>query len=680
MVRMSLRRAARVFACLAFASLAASSPARADEPLDVDHAPDLTPKVYQVADLIVPLASADSAKGHPDFDWLLDLIELRTGADCWTHSGGQGSIKPDEATLSLIIRQTQATHECICDLLDEIRKTGDLALCVEIQLIHGNLDAFGDGKPNRTAQGLVDSSGKERLLQFLRSQADSEIVAAPRITFFNGTTASLETTDHGCTKTFSVRGVISKDNRYSRLWLDAKVEGQTTKAEVLVPEGHTAVRKLSGHNSWLLVTSHVINAEEPQVIGPLKSEEASPVEQKKRYLVPVDDSPEPTELTAIPQFKAQAEGFGLAIQRKGAVESGVESDAGSVEAQPELASAVERVEYQVAEAEPRHVTNFELAPPAVVYLDSIGVHELPSYPAAFSFVGLDHGPDTGEKKPASTFEMYPLKNPRPEATHLSGLELRMLGEKAEAPYSLWIGDVLEKTAVAPNDPVVVPAPSVVHSVNVEPVAVDPPARLEVCLDDAQCRPAPKAKVQPGQMLDRIFVTPAPAFPMPWNELNGHANGGSITIDHWDSRPPVTISHIELGRRAILSQPKTRSVGGAIITGPAPVGAPKLQFMQNDLLIMPDVGSARVRQASGAQEPVESIETHLTTAATALEELGLTSEAKVVHALLHSIHIRAEERCQQIDQEIARLKAARKKLQGLANPESAAEAESTGQTR
>jgi len=117
---MSLRRAARVFFCMALASLAFSPPVRAEEGAVEEQGPALFSRTYQVSDLIIPLASSQLPK-KVDFDWLLDLIELRTGADCWTHSGGLGAISAHESTLSLVIRQTQATHERIADLLDEIR-------------------------------------------------------------------------------------------------------------------------------------------------------------------------------------------------------------------------------------------------------------------------------------------------------------------------------------------------------------------------------------------------------------------------------------------------------------------------------------------------------------------------------------------------------------------------------
>jgi hypothetical protein len=627
---------------MAFASLAVSAPLRAEEAIAVDHAPEpLIIKVYQVADLIVPLASTDAGSGKAEFDWLMDLIELRTGADCWTHGGGHGSINPHDSTMSLVIRQTYAMHEHIADLLSEIRGTGDLALCVEIQLIHGNLEACGDAKPHRTAQGLVDASGKERLLQSLKSQEDGEVLVAPKITFFNGTTASVETTTDGCTKAFNIRGVISKDNRYSRLWVDAKVDGQTTKAEVLVPEGHTAVRKLPGENSWLLVTSHVINAEEPQVIAPLKSEPWTPVEQKKRYLVPVDESPEPTELTGIPQFKAQAEGFGLAVQRtKGAAEA-VEKAAAAVDAQPELASAVDRVEYQVAQAEPRHLAGFEIGPPppAFAFVDLDEVHSVPRR-------GHSTGDDrsmTEEEKPASTFEMYPRNHSQPKGRIVnSGFRFYQPVEQ-EMPYRLWIGDILEQDE------------GVAHGFDIAPLGNDPPARLNVCLDDTDCQSGSKVTAPVGQLFDRIFVTavPAPVIPGPV------VTDGDLVPNGWNTRPSFTITHFERGRRAIPPTPKPQASPGA--------SSRELSFFPNPQL-------ARVQQASGVEESVATLDDHLKSAQVALENLGLDSEARKLQAIRQTIQHRAKERCQVIDHEIARLKLARERLEKLANPQASGEAE------
>jgi len=577
-------------------------PVQAEEGLAVDHAPELVTRNYAIADLIVPLTSTGGATGQEDPDWLIDLIELRTGTDCWAHGGGAGMIRLHAPTLSLIVRQTQATHERIADLLDEIRGTGQLALCIEVQFVRGNLDNCDEARPFRSPQGLVDSAGKQRMLQAVNRQPNGKVFSAPKITFFNGTTAFVETTDeNGGTKSFNVRGVISRDNRYSRLWLDANVYGQTTHAEVLIPEGHTAVRKLAGENNWLLLTSHVINAEEPQVIAPLK-QAVAPAPEQKRYLVPVDDSPEPTELTNVPQFKAQAEGFGLAIQRTtGAADAALETATAALDAQPELASAVDRVEYQVAQAEPRHVTVTPVAPP----------------PPPMAVLNA---------------ERSPRREPRPELSMLiPGAALFSAAE--EAPYRLWIGDTDQDVA---------------HALENAPAPVDPPARLDVCLDNPDCGSNSKPPVRVGQMFERIFVTPLPEFPLFWNEQATRA--GSIGATGKTS-PRVTVSNIEYGRHAILSRAKSRNEPGC------PLEAPSAQ-------------AETVQLVAGVGGEVGAIESHLTSAAAGLKQLGLESEAKMLAAISRSMRLRIEHRCRQIDAEIEQLQAERAKLEALRSGQAA----------
>ena len=158
----------------------------------------------------------------------------------------------------------------------------------------------------------------------------------------------------------------------------------------------------------------------------------------------------------------------------------------------------------------------------------------------------------------------------------------------------------------------------------------------------------------SQVIDGVFVSPSPSFPVPW-----------VKFDRPSPNATITVVPLEVGRRAILTKPKSSS--------PA-------YFSKNDVVIIPAAPSNQVQPASGTTVPVETIESHLTAAAVALEELGLSAEANVVQALLNSIHLRAQERCVQIDQEIARLKAARKKLEDLANSEQAAGSESSTETR
>ncbi len=70
-----------------------------------------------------------------DFDTLSDLIVSTIEPDSWEEVGGEGTIKPFESTLSLVIRQTQQVHEEIRDLLEQLRRLQDLQVTIEVRFI-----------------------------------------------------------------------------------------------------------------------------------------------------------------------------------------------------------------------------------------------------------------------------------------------------------------------------------------------------------------------------------------------------------------------------------------------------------------------------------------------------------------------------------------------------------------
>ena len=657
---MSLRRAARSLACLAFGVVASSTFLFADDAPHKDVAQGLVVKVYQVADLALPLTPS-TPEATPDFESLIDLIELRTGADCWADGGGQGAIRSDGKTMSLIVRQTHAVHDAIATVLDEMRGTGDLALCVETNIITADLDACETGKPTRTAEGLVDSAGRQRLIKLAQTQKDSTIHWAPKVTFFNGHSAQIETKDDRGTTKVGLRGVVSKDNRYARLWIDTTIGENHSKTEVLVPEGHTAVRKLSGENRWLLVTSHVINAEEPEIITPIKT--PTPAGEQKRYLVPVDETVEPTELTGVPQFKAQAESFGDSVAQRVEQASHVEvceANAAGEESlcesreNPALARAVEKLEYQTAMAEPGYCTGKAPEPKTVIGFAMLEDDQTPAEVpqpitrGGFFTVEVHQNPDG-----------VLTITPRPDA---------LIGRR-----------------------------DVVHAFSNSPAENDPPARLDVCLDGVECPSASTKHVQPGEIFERVFAQPtvAPAFPLgtplPTRPqamvLHGYrihepTAGGPFQkwADNLGSlRPrtpnkllalPVPAPAFEPGR-PLLSAPKVYPYEyGVIVEHVATPGLPRFQFVHpgHDQLQLttgfdgPDAEVQRVVAVSRVElAPANEL---LSQAAEQLVALGLPNEADTVRKLIGTIATKAQERSTQIEQEIARLRAEQERLKPL----------------
>ncbi|MCE9607579.1 MAG: hypothetical protein K8U03_22045, partial [Planctomycetia bacterium] len=73
---------------------------------------------------------------RPDFDSLVDLMTSTIEPETWREAGGtQGEVKHHTSTLSLVITQTQAVHEQIEDLLNQLRQLQDLQVTIEVRFI-----------------------------------------------------------------------------------------------------------------------------------------------------------------------------------------------------------------------------------------------------------------------------------------------------------------------------------------------------------------------------------------------------------------------------------------------------------------------------------------------------------------------------------------------------------------
>lgn len=79
----------------------------------------------------------DSNKGvvNYDFQSLTQLITSVVEPDSWAEFGGQATITQHENTLSLVIRQTQRVHQEIADLLSQLRRLQDLQVSIEVRFI-----------------------------------------------------------------------------------------------------------------------------------------------------------------------------------------------------------------------------------------------------------------------------------------------------------------------------------------------------------------------------------------------------------------------------------------------------------------------------------------------------------------------------------------------------------------
>lgn len=70
-----------------------------------------------------------------DFEAIIELVTSTVAPTTWDAVGGSGSIKEFQNNLTLVISQTQETHEQIVDLLEQLRRLQDLQVTIEVRFI-----------------------------------------------------------------------------------------------------------------------------------------------------------------------------------------------------------------------------------------------------------------------------------------------------------------------------------------------------------------------------------------------------------------------------------------------------------------------------------------------------------------------------------------------------------------
>ena len=81
------------------------------------------------------LSGGQGGAAQADFDTLINLIKSTIEPLSWDDQGGSGTIQPFPGNLSLVVSATQQVHEEIRDLLEQLRKSQDLQVTIEVRMI-----------------------------------------------------------------------------------------------------------------------------------------------------------------------------------------------------------------------------------------------------------------------------------------------------------------------------------------------------------------------------------------------------------------------------------------------------------------------------------------------------------------------------------------------------------------
>jgi hypothetical protein len=146
-------------------------------------------KVYPVADVVVPHAPG----GVADFGALINLITTSIAPASWDSVGGGGSIHQYSDTLSLVIRQTQAVHHEIAELLGQMRRMADLtvklritALRIPAELVRDALPSAGSRMNATLPAAMLTAAQADALRKSANTNPLANVASAPDVILPNG--------------------------------------------------------------------------------------------------------------------------------------------------------------------------------------------------------------------------------------------------------------------------------------------------------------------------------------------------------------------------------------------------------------------------------------------------------------------------------------------------------------
>ena len=216
-----------------------------------------------------------------DMDSIAELITTAVEPDSWQDVGGLGTLRPNDRTLSLVIRQTREVHREISDLLDQLRRLQNLQVTVRGEVLNVSeekLDGLKFETTEKSQEHRFAILSKEQAVE-LRSLGDSKLL--PKMTLYNGQKCELlfgeKSSGHG---RLSLQPIASADRSVVRLSVRCQKQsmgkvGAAFSALPQVPNGTPVILDLTGslpsakptpgNRTLLLVTSEVVVVEEERL-------------------------------------------------------------------------------------------------------------------------------------------------------------------------------------------------------------------------------------------------------------------------------------------------------------------------------------------------------------------------------------------------------------------------------
>lgn len=185
---------------------------QADPPASVQEkqarrAKRLIQATYPVADLVVPI-DAEADRPATQEERLMATIRAIVAEESWAENGGSARMEYQPIGMSLVVKQTRRNHRELAELLASLRKAQDRQIVLSLHWVtvpekeaalFRELAGFRRHFPEDPRRAIEAAGASERQAQawvrWLAGIKGISVVQTPRVTLFNGRSATLQCVD-----------------------------------------------------------------------------------------------------------------------------------------------------------------------------------------------------------------------------------------------------------------------------------------------------------------------------------------------------------------------------------------------------------------------------------------------------------------------------------------------------
>ena len=169
--------------------------------LAADDAPPLVTKVFNVADLVTPIPGFQAtqpayalpvkATAAENADELKKLIQNMVMPYSWDAAGGKGTTEFFDIGSALVVTNRPDAVAAVEDMLTALRRLQEVSVSTEVRIVTAPVGFCKARGLKRDGTAFLTARDVHALLNAAQSDARTNILMAPKITTFNGQTATL---------------------------------------------------------------------------------------------------------------------------------------------------------------------------------------------------------------------------------------------------------------------------------------------------------------------------------------------------------------------------------------------------------------------------------------------------------------------------------------------------------